>query len=197
MIAAPALLDRSVSSGGFTTVLRYSAAQQPSAQPPREGDYQDIWLASELTVNALTAWVQTDSFRDEIAKVLGDASLLNGLSIAADNERSIGQLFLSYPDADTLQRIADAAVEVLRNRNQAYFPQVGSAPAAVTLLDDAVIVPAPPPLTNRFAPLIRIALGLVAGLGLAFLAHYLDPNLRSRDELEALGLPVIGTLPRK
>jgi hypothetical protein len=61
----------------------------------------------------------------------------------------------------------------------------------------SLIVPAPPPLTNRFAPLIRIALGLIIGLGLAFLAHYLDPSLRVREDLEALGLPVIGVLPRE
>ena len=93
--------------------------------------------------------------------------------------------------------IAQAAVEVLRSRNDAYFPQVGSAPAAVTVLDTPVVVAAPPPLTNRFAPFIRIGLGLIVGLALAFLAHYLDPTLRHREEVEALGLHVVGTLPHK
>jgi capsular polysaccharide biosynthesis protein len=51
-------------------------------------------------------------------------------------------------------------------------------------------------LTNRFAPLIRVGLGLLAGLGLAFLAHYLDPTLRRRDEVETLGLSVLASLPR-
>jgi capsular polysaccharide biosynthesis protein len=193
----PELLNRSAVSGGYNTILRYSAAQEPAAQPPRDGDYQDIWLASELTVNALTAWVQTDSFRHEIAQLLARDLDLAPLSIAADNERSIGQLFLSHPDEAALQEIAAAAIEVLKTRNQVYFPQVGSAPAAVTLLDDPVINPVPPPLTNRFAPLIRIALGLIVGVALAFLAHYLDPSLRRREELEALGIPVIGSLPRK
>jgi capsular polysaccharide biosynthesis protein len=59
------------------------------------------------------------------------------------------------------------------------------------------VVPAPPPLTDRFAPLIRIGLGLLAGVALAFLAHYLDPVLRGRDDLESLGLPVVASIPRK
>lgn len=196
-LVAPGLFNQSGAGGGYSVVLRYSAAQRPEVQPPRDGDYQDIWLASELTVNALTAWVQTESFRQEIANVLGDDAVnLGALSIAADNQRSVGQIFLNYPNADQLAAIAQAAITALETRNQAYFPQVGSAPAAVTILDTPLVVPVPPPLTNRFAPLIRVGLGLLAGLGLAFLAHYFDPTLRSREEVEMLGLKVIGTLPR-
>jgi capsular polysaccharide biosynthesis protein len=197
VLVLPSLLDANTSSTIYRTVVRYSAAQQPTAQPPRDGDFQDIWLASELTVNALTAWVQTASFRQEIDSLLDGDIDLNTLSIAADNERSVGQIFLDYPNAEQLAVIADAAIEVLKTRNQAYFPQVGSAPADVTLLDDPVITPLPAPLPNRFAPFIRIGLGLIAGVGLAFLAFYLDPTLRQREELEALGLPVIATLPRE
>ena len=76
------------------------------------------------------------------------------------------------------------------------FPQLGGAPAQVTVLDDTVIVAAPPPLADRFGPLVRIALGFVAGVALALLAHYLDPLLRRRDDLEAIGLPVVGSIPR-
>ena len=196
VITVPDLLNQTASGGGFAAVVHYSAAQQPAAQPPRDGDYQDIWLASELTVNALTAWVQTASFRQEVAAQLPPNVNMAALSIAADNERSVGQLELHHPDAEQLALIAAAALDVLQTRNQVYFPQVGSAPAAVTLLDEPVIVPMPPSLPNRFAPLIRIGLGLFVGIGLAFLAHYLDPTLRHRDELESLGLTVIATIPR-
>jgi hypothetical protein len=165
VITVPDLLNQTASGAGFAAVVHYSAAQQPAAQPPRDGDYQDIWLASELTVNALTAWVQTASFRQEVAAQLPPDVNMAALSIAADNERSVGQLELRHPDADQLALIAAAALDVLQTRNQVYFPQVGSAPAAVTLLDEPVIVPMPPSLPNRFAPLIRISLGLFVGMG--------------------------------
>jgi capsular polysaccharide biosynthesis protein len=118
------------------------------------------------------------------------------LAVAADNERSIGQVFLNWPDAGELEMIAQAAIVVLQTRNQEYFPQLGDQPARVTLLDEVRIVPAPPPLANRFAPLIRIGVALLAGIGLAFLAEYFDSTLRSREEVEQLGLPVIATIPR-
>jgi capsular polysaccharide biosynthesis protein len=50
---------------------------------------------------------------------------------------------------------------------------------------------------NRFAPFIRLGLGFLAGVGLAFLAEYLDPFVRRREQIEALGVNVLGTLPRR
>ena len=67
----------------------------------------------------------------------------------------------------------------------------------MTVLGQTPVTPAPPPLTDRFGAVIRIGLGALAGIGLAFLAHYLDPFLRRREEVEALGLPVVGAIPRK
>jgi capsular polysaccharide biosynthesis protein len=44
---------------------------------------------------------------------------------------------------------------------------------------------------------LRTVIGLVVGLGLAFLVDYIDPSLRSRQETEALlQVPVLGEIPR-
>ncbi|MBZ0292271.1 MAG: hypothetical protein K8L99_06855 [Anaerolineae bacterium] len=195
----PDLLSQEAVSSNYVTTIHYSAAQQPEAMPPRDGDFQDIWLASEYTVNAMTSWALTESFRAEIVQQAAAQNVdVNAalLGIAADNQRSVGQLTFSYPDAEALSAIVNAAIEVLKTQNLAYFPQMGNAPADVTILDTPVIVPAPPPLANRFAPFIRLGLGLIAGIGLALLAHYLDPFVRSKEDIETLGLPVIVTLPR-
>lgn len=199
-VAPDLLASPTGQSGGFTTIVRYTAAQELDAIPNRDGDFQDVWLASELTVNAFTEWVRTNRFAEEVAAEATaqgleiDAAALN---IAADNARSIGQVFLSWPDADELVTIADAAFTVLTTRNHEYFPQLGGQPANVELLDEPRIAPAPPPITDRFEPLLRLGLAVLAGLGLAFLVEYLDPTLRSRDELEALGLRVVATVPRE
>ncbi len=198
LLVAPGLLNQEGLSGGYTTTIHYSAAQEVDALPPRDGDLQDLWLASEYTVNAFTAWVQTNSFKQEVALKAAEQNVgVNQalLGVVADNQRSVGQLTLSYPNDTELAVIVQAALEVLTTRNQFYFPQVGSAPAQVRLLDTPIIAAAPVPLTNRFEPVIRLGIALLAGIGLAVLAHYLDPTLRHREEVEALGLPVIATLP--
>jgi capsular polysaccharide biosynthesis protein len=195
-LVAPELL-RSRGGGGYTVTVRYSAAQVLQAVPvTRDGDYQDIWLASELTINALTDWVRSGSFINEIAARLKDIDP-SKIAVAADNKRSLGQLTLSYPDEAGLKAITAAALDILKTRSQNYFPQLGGQPAQVTILDVPTVVPAPPPITNRLAPVVKVLLGLLAGIGLAFLWEYLDPTLRRREQVEALGLPVVSSLPRE
>ncbi len=195
VLAVPSLLNRGAASGGFTETITYSAMQSISAIPRTDGDYQDIWLSSELTVNAFSDWVKGSSFKTELAALVPDANL-DALAIAADNAHSVGQVYLSYPTADGLQALGDAAIKVLSTRSQAYFAQLGGQPAALTVLGQTPVTPAPPAITDRLGPLIRIGLGLIAGIGLAFLAHYLDPLLRRREDVESLGLPVVGSIPR-
>ena len=62
-----------------------------------------------------------------------------------------------------------------------------------------------PPVTHRANTLfgliseigLRTLIGLLVGLGLAFLVDYLDPSVRTREEAERLlALPVLGEIPR-
>lgn len=191
------LRERGTTAGGFNVTLRYTAAQSTSNVAPRDGDYQDVWLASELAVNALTDWVRSSSFREEINAALGGTVELGALGIAADNSRSVGQLAMSYPSAAELEQITQAAMQVMQERAQIYFPQLGGESAQVTFLDSPAYVPAPPALANRFAPFVRIGIALVAGVLLAFLWEYLDPFVRRREQVEAMGVTVMASIPRQ
>ena len=197
IFAIPDLIRNEQSgSGGYTTSFRYSAAQEQSNLPNRDGDYQDVWLASEFVVNAFTDWARSSTFRDELQVIVGADVDLSLLGIAADNNRSIGLVIMSYPDANTLAEIASAAIVVLQTRNQDYFPHLGDAPAEVTIVDAPVVVAAPPPLTNRFAPIIQLGVAAFAGLCLGLLVEYLDQTLRTEDEVEAQGLQVLASVPK-
>lgn len=188
--------------GGWTTVIHLTAAQPPTGE---ELGYEDAgyfpWLASEYVVNGLTDWVRTSSFATEVSNGLAErnieieAGVIRGV-IAADNARSVMQLFLTWPDHDQLQAMAEVAVNVLQNRNAVYFPQFAVEPAQVIALDEIILTPVAPPLTNRFGPLVQIALGLVAGIALAVIVEYLDDTVYSRDDLETLSLPILGEIPR-
>lgn len=201
VVAVPQLLQQetNVAAGGFATTFKYSAAQQLILSG-RDGDYQDVWLASEYVVNAFTDWIKSSTFRAELATLLDEDIDLSQLGIATDNGLSpdgIGQVQMSYPDAAILAQIAAAAIEVLQTRSQAYFPHLGGEPAQVTLVDAPVIVPNSPSLPNRFAPLLQLGVAFIAGIALAVLAEYLDPTLRRREELEAQGFTVLATVPEK
>ncbi len=182
----------------YTTVIRYTAAQVLDAIPNRDGDFQDVWLASELTVNAFTEWVRSSSFAEEVRAALpeGVAQTLSAGSFASDNERSIGQVFIYWHNAKELEQIAQAAQTVLETRTSVYFPQLGDVPARVKILDTPQIVATSAPITSRLEPLIQLALALVAGVGLAFLVEYLDPFVHRREQLNTLNLTVLASVPR-
>jgi len=197
IFAAPDFLNRTAVSGGFSAQISYTAFHNMEAIPRETGDYQDLWLSSELVVNAFTDWVRSSSFKAEITRVVGDTVDINLLNIQADNARSVGQIFLSYPDGATLNRVIEAAISVLETTSANYFPQLGGAAPAVRVLNFNEAAASAPSLPNRFAPFLKVGLGLLAGLGLATLAYYLDPFVRRRSELEELGLPVLATLSKR
>lgn len=196
--AIPDLIgDARGAPGGFTTQIRYSAAQKRNL-PEREGDYTDVWLASEYTVDALTDWVRSASFRGEIEDALGETSVaLDLLQVAADNVRNVGVVYMSHANQDALRAIADAALLALSNRSQRYLPQLGGEAAQVTILEAPVVSAAPPPLTNRLAPLVRLGLGLLVGLALAFFAELVDPTIYHADDLRRMSLPLLGSVPKE
>ncbi len=198
-LTLPDLLNRATNSVGYTITIDYSAAPAYDAIPRPEGDYQDLWISSEYTVNAFTDWVRGSRFRDdviEVANTRGAAISNSALSIAADNVKSTGRVSLGWTDAETLNIIADAVIETLQTRSHRYFAQLGGQPAAVTILNRTEPTPAPLPIVDRFSPFIRVGLGAAAGIGLALLAFYLDPTVRRREDIEALGLAVIATIPK-
>lgn len=184
----------------FTTVVRFSAAQSIDAIPNRDGDFQDVWLSSELTVKALTSWALTTSFKQEVAaRVIEEGITFDPavLPVAADHERSVGQLFITWNDPDQLEIIAAAALDVLRDDSQRYFPQFGDEPAQVTILDDIRINPVPVPIEDRFATLLQIGIAFAIGIGAAIVMESLDPNIRTANDLKRLGLEVIVSVPRE
>lgn len=193
LIVGRSLLNNRGGGSGFSTSFRYTAMQVMNL-PQRDGDYQDVWLASEFVVNAFTEWVHSSSFRAELQALVPNVDLVP-LGVGADKVRSVGRIDLSYPDDKTLQQIADAAVTVLETRSDSYFPQLGEQSAQFALLDTPVIAAAQTALPSRFGPLLQMGVAIIGGLALAFLAEYIDLRIRSRDELEAQGWTVLGRIP--
>lgn len=187
-------------SSGYTTVIRYSASQVLEAIPERDGDYQDVWLASELTVNAFTDWILSSSFALEVSENLAERGVdipASALSFAADNERSVGQIFISWNDPEELVTIAESALDVLANESDDYFPQLGETPAQVTILDEIRVSPQPTPIISRFGALLKLAVAALGGVILAFMAEYFDPFVYRREQMERRRIKVLSTIPRE
>ena len=186
-------------AGSYATTLRFSVGYAPEAQTTSLYDRKyPAWLTSEYIAGGLSDWAKTGDFAQAVADRAGKSITAGEVagSITSDHLRSIVVLYLNGGDPDKLAAIGESAVKVLQTRNNLVFPQNGDG-ATVTALDGVVVAPAPPALRARLDIPIRIALALALGVVLAFVAYYFDPHIRDRSDLEAIGLNVVGEIPKK
>jgi capsular polysaccharide biosynthesis protein len=186
----------------YSASLRYTAGQPATlvSSPGYDPNYYR-WLTSEYIVTGLKSWVQSESFAQAVSAELASAGkpvALNAVSgaLAADNARSILVVSFSSSDPSQVPAIFDAITHVLQQDNATVFPQLGGLAAIVQPLDRPGVVPVAPSLRARLDFPLKVAVGLALGIGLALLAHYLDPFVRDRRDLDRLGLPVAGEIPR-
>jgi capsular polysaccharide biosynthesis protein len=187
----------------YNAGIRFIVSQQPS-EGAAESDEERLanWQTSEYIVNGLTDWVRGVQFAQLVSDRLAesgssiDAGAIRG-SIAADNTRSMMTLSMTFGDPAALEAMMNAAALVLVEQNEVGLPQLGGETAALVQLDQPVVNPISAGLFDQLQLPIRLVLAVGAGLGLAFLVDYLDPTVRHRKELEAIGLPVMGEIPRK
>src|SRR6185369_15255452 len=99
-------------------------------------------------------------------------------------------------DREQLMALAQSVTNVLQEQNAAVFPQLGGLAATVVPLDSANPAPVGSSLRARLDLPLKVGLGFAVGLALAFLAHYFDPFVQEKEELERLGLNVVAEVPK-
>lgn len=195
-----ATYDRPPTAYGAT--VRFTASLPPTVTG--DGGFDPnyySWLTSEYIVGSLSDWIKTGAFAQAVSDELAaqgktiSASVVQA-SLASDYVRSQLVLFVNTGSADDTRAIAEAAIEVLRTRNADAFPQLGGVNAVVNALDTPNVGASSPGLRSMLDLPIRLGLGLAVGLALAFAAHYLDPFIRSKDDVELLGLKTLGEIPK-
>jgi capsular polysaccharide biosynthesis protein len=107
-------------------------------------------------------------------------------------------IWVSFEDSDPerAQLIANAVGDVLSEQVTELGPD-GSTSITATVWESAMVPDSPtsPDLVRNV--FLALVLGLMLGLGLAFLINYLDDGLESADEVERLvGVPTFGVVPK-
>ncbi len=196
----------------YTATANYLVGLPPGADPD---DLKDLnidpvharWITSEYMVAGLYDWVRSRGFAEEIQKELAKDDIeftVKDLeeAIEAGFARSRFDFIVEMDDDTYMEDIIDAGTEILQNRNYEMFPQNDGENMIVVPLGEPLITETSNVIgigggNSLFDAVIRIALAGVFGLLLAFLAHYFDPRVRSKAELEALELPILGEIPRR
>jgi len=185
----------------YSATIRFTASLPPTFSEDGFDPTYYSWLTSEYIVGNLADWIKTGAFAQMVSDDLASggktipADVIRG-SLASDYVRSQLVLFVNAGDAESTRAIADSAITVLRTRNAEAFPQLGGQNAMVTALDTPTVGASTPGLRSLLDLPIRLGLGLGVGLTLAFVAHYFDPFIRDRRDVEVLDLKVLGEIPK-
>ena len=177
-------------------VLPAAAADTTSYDP-----HYYAWQTSEYLVDDFTEVVRSTLFAQQVSQRLAEqgitipAGAIQGSSATGKLHRILS-LSITWPERTQLEAITTAAVAELRDNIAFYFRQLGTENALVTILDEPQITSIGPSLRQRLDFPLRLLLTFLAGILLVFLLDYFDTAIRNRQEVETLGLVVIGEIPR-
>jgi capsular polysaccharide biosynthesis protein len=175
-----------------------AAEQDVTAYDPR----YYAWLTSEYLVDDFTEVVRSQLFAENVSNRLSEenitvpAGVIQG-SAATGKLHRIITLSFTWGDATQLEAIALAAADELMQNTPFYFQQLGTDNAGVTLIDGPSVGAVGGSVRDQVELPLRILLALLVGVGLVFLFHYLDDSVRNERELEAMGIRVLGAVPRR
>jgi len=167
---------------------------EPVSAPAGEGR-SDAWLASEYLADDLSEVLKGGDFAARISERAGFE--VPAGTIFASREHRIMTVSVTWGDRDQVQAIAEAVGAAVQDGGAAYFPQLAGVGAQAVLIDGPGIGQVGRSLTDKLDLPIRLFVALVAGVALAFLWEYLDDTVRDRADMEALGAPVLGEIPRR
>lgn len=160
---------------------------------PRESAAQ----AAEFLVDDFSQFVTRDAFAELVSQRLAGQGIdvpagAISASESSETRHRIVTLWVTWPDAEEARAIARAAGEVAQTGIDRYFARSG----VVSVVGHARVEPLAPPLRRQLDLPLRVLLGVLAGLGFAFLLDYLDDSVRTAEEAEVLlGVPVMGEIP--
>lgn len=181
----------------YVATMRFAIGiegEEPVKAASGEGR-SDAWLASEYLADDLSEVLKGGDFAARISQRTG--FVVPAGAIFASREHRIMTVNITWSDGAQVQAIAEAVGAAVQDGGTDYFPQLSGIQAQAVLIDGPGIGQAGRSLRQKLDLPIRLFVALVAGVALAFLWEALDDTVRGRQDMESLGAPVLGEIPRK
>ncbi|MBI5649509.1 MAG: hypothetical protein HZC40_03545 [Chloroflexi bacterium] len=182
----------------FTIGVNSPAPSQVTGFDPILSSFQ----ASEYIRDDFVEIIRSDVFADDVNAALAKMGARDiaiskaNISATIEKQRRLMSMTIAWGNAEQAQQIADAAVKNLSENNAKYFAQLGATGAMIAVIDKPAVSRVGISLREQLDIPIRVALALLAGIALAFILDYLDTSIRDARDAEALGLRVVGEIPK-
>ena len=186
----------------YSAAMRFNVGVKPERIPDvYTYDRYYTMLTSEYLVDDLGEIVRSQLFTEEVSRRTAEQGIVVppgaiGSSTQPGKLHRILTINVNWPDAAELQVIADAVAATLTESSADFFAQFSAEEADIRLIDPPVIGAVGVSTRDRLDLPLRMALAFIAGVALAFLLNYLDDSILNRADLEQLGLPVLGEIPK-
>ncbi|WP_188064797.1 polysaccharide biosynthesis tyrosine autokinase [Dietzia sp. ANT_WB102] len=159
-------------------------------------------LGAQQRVQSYAALVKSTDIAQKVADAsdvdLSATEVAGRVTATADAKTVLLNVVVSDADPQRALKMAEAFGDVLPEAIQGLETPDGGGPALAKLsvVNPPALptVPVAPKTEQNIA--IGLALGLLAGIGIALLANALDRRVKSTEQLEAIsGKPVVGSIP--
>ncbi len=187
-------------SATYGATMRLAMKPQTEQRSDQFYSYDEYYayVASEYLVDDIIEVIESQAFRDELLSSLqGKVTSLPDKAIEGKKAHRILIVNVTAGSREAVQLVSDAIAKALTEPGNTYFANLSSQNPVVTLVD-------PPRATlvgegRKYLDVgLRTALGLIAGIGLAFLLEYLDNTIgTARQAEQSTGLPILGEIPRR
>lgn len=184
----------------YATSLSFSVGVQPQQPGDGEENYYTA-LASEYLIDDLAEVVRGSEFATAVSQRLAGQGIvvppgaLQGSTQAGKLHRIL-TVTINGGNPDELAAVADAVVQTVEEQAPQFMPRLFAQNAAAFLVNRGGVTEVGPGLRQRLDFPVRLLLALAVGVALAFLVDYLDDRIRGRDDVEQIGLPIVGEIPK-
>ena len=188
-----------------TEITIYLQAVIPPPVPGQTQYYpQDYWqtLYSEYLADDLGVIIKTQDFADKLARRIearyAERVEVKDIIEALQTRKLHRALIITVTTGkeSLTSHLAEATDDVLRTEGEAYFTRDGRQPIRLSVIDPPREPKAPSVIRRFLDVLLQAAVAFVAGVGLAFVLHYLDNRIQDADDAgRTFGVPVLGAIP--
>jgi capsular exopolysaccharide synthesis family protein len=193
----------------YTITAQVLMTQQPIGETvapltlPNQENYYS-WLTSEYANDDVSLLVETRRFTTDVANwvqgqygITLDPDELTDL-ITAERQHRMVSITTMHSNQAVARYLAQGAVAMLQQNGLRYWNRQDSAVLSVSEVDMPLEAEPEQGLIGLLLDVVlRSLLALILAVGLAFLWHYLDRTLRTRAQVEALGIAAAGVIPRE